>query len=154
MAVRKPYKYRRKGKPRLAMGVNRLPELTAEPADPVPLSGYVNGVRATNIEERFARALKKHGLRYRFQVRFATAVSLPDHERVVDFVVYHGLRYPVEVDGEYAHSTNAREAADAIREELLNEVFRWRSMPPLRRVKWWQLETQAQADAAVGELFS
>ena len=149
----KPYQYKMPSKGKLETDKNRLPEQTAEAADPTPLTGFVNGVRATNIEERFARALKKHGLRYRFQVEFRTAASLPGRERVVDFVVYHGLKYPVEVDGEFAHSTAAQETADRIREELLNEVFRWKCMPPLQRVKWWQLETQVQADAVVGELF-
>lgn len=149
----KPYQYKQPVNRKPRMAVNRLPRQTNPAADPKPLTGYVNGVKATNIEERFARALRRHGLRYRFQVEFRTAVSLPGRARVVDFVVYHGLRYPVEVDGEIAHSTGEQEAADRVREELLNEVFRWKCMPPMRRVKWWQLETQAQADAVVRDMF-
>jgi len=154
MSKRKPFQYKTPSKRTPRVDVNRLEPPTTETDDPRPLTGYVNGVKATDIEERFARALRKHGLRYRFQVRFETVQSLPGRARVVDFVVYHGLRYPVEVDGEIAHSTGAQEAADRLREELLNEVFRWRCMPPLQRVKWWQLETQGQADAVVRELFS
>lgn len=153
MAKLKPYQYKKSSKRTPSMDVNRLPVPTSETADAIPLTGYVNCLGATDIEERFARALRKHGLRYRFQVRFETAASLPGQARVVDFVICHGLRYPVEVDGEVAHRTSAQEAADRVREALLNEVFRWRGMPPLRRVKWWQLETQVLADAVVRELF-
>lgn len=153
MTAGKPYQYRHIKQPNALLAVNRLPAPTAQPDDPNPLTGYVNGIKATNIEERFARALRQRDLHFRFQVRFPTATSLPGHERIVDFVIYYGLRYPVEVDGEMSHSTSAQLGADAVREALLNEVFRWKGMPPLRRVKWWQLETQVMADAAVSRLF-
>lgn len=153
MKTKIPYRYKLPRRQPAPVAINRLPPPTIVPADPTPLTGYVNGVRATSIEERFARALRRRGLRFRFQVRFPTAASLPGHERVVDFVVYHGLRYPVEVDGEMTHSTSAQQGADAVREALLNEIFRWKGMLPLQRVKWWQLETQALADAAVEKLF-
>jgi hypothetical protein len=148
----KVYRYKavREGEERL--GLNRLPGI-GEVVDPQPLTGWVHGKRATDIEERFARGLRSMLLDFWFQVPFSTRLSVPGREKVVDFVVEKGFRYPVEVDGPMWHTISAEQGKDEVREILLNEVFRFLGYMPLQRVKWWQLESQAMADEVVRELF-
>lgn len=140
MALPRPYKYliRAVEKPER---LNRLPELTII-TDPVPLTRLVQGKRASDLEERLARALYKAEMNFEFQVWVWVQSGL----KRVDFVVHYGLLYPVEVDGVIGHRTGAQQGNDAVRETLLNEAFHRRGWTALRRVKWWQLENQAAAD--------
>jgi hypothetical protein len=148
----KEYKYKIPSRREERLDLNRLPRIK-EITDPKPLTSWVHGKQATDIEERFARGLMKVNLEFRFQVPFHTRVSLPGQERVVDFVVESGFQYPVEVDGPNWHANTAERARDEVREILLNEVFRSIGYMPLQRVKWWQLESQAMADRVVREIF-
>jgi hypothetical protein len=149
----KVYKYKVLPQRRERLQLNRVTRIKAE-ADEIPLTGWVHGKRATDIEERFARALMGIGLDFRFQVPVKTRVSLPGHERVVDFIVETGLTIPVEVDGPRGHNNSAQQAMDEVREMLLNEVFRWWGYSPLQRVPWWRLDTQEGAGTLVREIFS
>ena len=152
MGLIKVYKYKVPSPRRERLQMNRVARIKAE-ADEVPLTGWVHGKRATDIEERFARALMRMGLDFRFQVPVATRVSLPGHERIVDFIVETGLKIPVEVDGPRGHNNSAQQGMDEVREMLLNEVFRWWGYSPLERVPWWRLNTQEGARILVRELF-
>ena len=58
-----------------------------------------------------------------------------------------GVMQPVEVDGYIGHHTAAQQGNDQVRESLLNAEFRKRGIRLLRRVRWWQVETQEMADA-------
>ena len=131
----------------------RLQAPSAAKADPTPLTGLIKGKQATDIEERFGRALASLGLEFRFQVRFRTVDSLPGREKEVDFVVENGLSYPVDIDCKIGHYTAAQRGRDRIREVLLNEVFVRRGMALLQRIAWYQLETQEQAEYIVRRLF-
>ena len=146
------YKYKspREEKERLAL--NRLPGIQ-EVKDQKPLTGWVHGKRATDIEERFARGLTSMKLEFRFQVPFFTRLTILGHEKVVDFVVENGFLYPIEVDGPVWHTIGTERGKDDVREILLNEVFRSIGHMSLQRVAWWRLETQAMADEVVGEMF-
>ena len=144
------YKPPREEKERLTL--NRLPCIQ-EVKDQRPLTGWVHGKRATDIEERFARALMSMKFEFWFQVPFSTQFTIPGHEKVVDFIVENGFRYPIEVDGPVWHTIGAERGKDDVREILLNEVFRSIGYMPLQRVAWWRLESQAMADEVVRELF-
>ena len=125
-----------------------------EQADPIPLTGSLLGKRATDIEERFGRALLSVKLRFRFQVRFRTADHAPGRKKVVDFVVESkGIDHPVEIDGRIGHLTSAQQGKDAVREAMLNEVFVKRGLALLQRVSWTELETQEDADRTVRRMF-
>lgn len=132
--------------------VNRISQISPL-QDPIPLTGRVQGKQASDLEERFARALEKSRLAFTFQYQAGIYGGIPGQEKRVDFMVYSGLRCPVEIDGVIAHSTAAQQARDTIREILLNDTFRRRGILPIRRVKWWQLETQRMADQLVQEMF-
>ncbi|MEN8242168.1 MAG: hypothetical protein ABFS17_09630 [Chloroflexota bacterium] len=132
--------------------INRLAEISAI-KDPLPLSGLVHGRRASDLEERFARGLDSAGLAYRFQYRVKLEISLPGREKVIDFLVELGWRYPVEIDGVIAHRTAAQQGADRVREILLNDSLRRRGIFPIQRLRWWQLASQEMADRVVREMF-
>jgi len=137
---------------RAPSALNRLPEI-GPLKDPHPLTGRVQGQAASDLEERFARALSRTDLGYQFQVRVRTVGGVPGQEKRIDFIVEDGPGCPVEIDGPFAHHTAAQQGADLVREILLNEALRRRGMLPIRRVKWWQLETQALANRLVTEIF-
>lgn len=131
---------------------NRLAPISAV-KDSLPLSGRLQGKAATDLEERFGRALKRAGLAFTFQWRVAAHNTIPGNEKLVDFLVENGLRCPVEIDGEFAHHSAAQQGQDLVREILLNHTFIRRGIQPIRRVKWWQLASQELADQQVGEMF-
>ncbi|MBN2045438.1 MAG: hypothetical protein JW757_10495 [Anaerolineales bacterium] len=126
------------------------------PAEEEGLTLYVHGTTASDLEERFYRACKGAGMRdedISFQVEFSTVVSIPEEDKVVDFVIHQGRSYPVDIDGEIGHKTEAQKASDQVREVLLNEIFSRRGMALLQRVSWPELQTQELADAVVKRMF-
>jgi hypothetical protein len=149
----KQYVYKQKSRMAPRMNLDRLHTFT-EQADETPLTGYINGEKASDIEERVARALRLAKATFRFQVPFQTVTSLPGQKSLVDFVIQvGGFNYPLEVDGRIGHMTSTQQGKDAAREMVLNARFRELGLMPLSRLKWWQLGTQAQANAAVRQLF-
>jgi hypothetical protein len=146
------YEYLIPDRPQPPTTLNRL-EQTGIIKDPVPLTGCVQGKKASDIEERFARGLKRCGLQFVFQARVNMAGNIPGQEKLVDFIVEEGIRYPIEIDGPIAHRTAGQKGKDLIREILLNHTFLRRGIMPIRRVKWWQLETQTLANRLVSEMF-
>ena len=134
------------------MDVNRLGERPAV-KDPIPLTGKVKGKRASDLEERFARGLTAAGLEFTFQYQVKLESSLPGQEKVIDFLVDAGWRYPVEIDGVIAHRTAVQQGRDLLREILLNHSLHKWGILPIQRVKWWQLNAQEMADRAVRQMF-
>lgn len=112
------------------------------------LTGYVHGSKASDLEERLARALDKRGLDYAFQVSIYTAYSLPDEEKKVDFVIEG--RLPVEPLGFIGHFlTIGQRAKDRMRELQLNEAFERIGLMPLTSVHFSKLGSQERADEYV-----
>jgi hypothetical protein len=147
-----PFSYSIAENPQHDKEVHRLKENPAV-KDRLPLSGFVKGKRASDLEERFARGLSQAGLKFSFQNKISLDSSLPGQEKVIDFIVDLGWRYPVEIDGVIAHRTAAQQGKDLVREILLNHSLLRRGIFPIQRVKWWQLETQEMADRHVREMF-
>jgi len=151
--MEKSYRFKVRNRSRVDFNKSRL-KMLSERADPVPLAGVLQGKRASDIEERFGRALLSVKLSFRFQVHFAAANHVPGRKKVVDFVVEsQGMEHPVEIDGKIGHSTSAQQGRDAIRQVLLNEVFVKQGLALLQRVRWTELETQADADRTVRRMF-
>ena len=150
--ILKPYLYKRKSNRPPVANLDRLSPVSVA-ADPIPLTGYVNGVKASDLEERFARALRSRRITFEHQKLFNTAATLPGQEKNVDFIVHSGLAYPVEIDGEIGHKTGEQLGEDQIRETLLNEVFAQQGYQPMQRIKWWQMETQVDTDLIVRQMF-
>jgi hypothetical protein len=120
------------------------------PSDPIPLTGWIHGKEASDLEERFYRGVKNTGILdedIHFDVQVRVTSGMRKVEKKVDFMIDIGVIQPVEVDGYIGHSTAAQQGYDQVRESLLNAEFRKRGIRSLKRVKWWQLETQEMANA-------
>ena len=77
-----PYRYR-KSRP---LAKENLQRQTARTVDE-GLSGYVHGKTASDLEERFARALDKLDVNFIFEYEVETAYTVPGEEKLIDFVL-------------------------------------------------------------------
>ncbi len=146
----KIYTMRRRSKRKPRMRLNRLKR--SAPAE--NLSGWVNGMEASDIEERFSKALRRIRKDFNFRVNFRTAVSVPGEDKEIDFLVDRGGQFQaVEVDGEIGHKTSSQQGKDQLREILLNEALERQNILPIMRVPWWQLDTQDKANDFVLRTF-
>ena len=150
MSIPKPYLYKKPSKRRPRFNVNRLTQI-ASVSDPVALTGFVNGVQASDLEERLARGLRKSDREFSFQI--SVPVEGSADEKLVDFIVRDGLIYPVEVYGYIGHHSSAQKGADEVREARLNETFMVMSMQPLQVAEYWELDSQELADRKAMEMF-
>lgn len=118
------------------------------------LDKEVQGMPASDLEERFSNALEKNARvhNYEFRVPYIAGRSMLG-EVELDFAVYAPLLYPVQIDGEVGHSSAEQVAHDALNDALLNEKLKGIAAAPVVRIKWHQLETQADADQLVEEMF-
>ena len=140
----KQYKYKLKPRPP-KMPLNRLAGASSDER----LTGYVLGKEASDLEERFARALYNKGKDFDFQRDFMTAYSIPGQEKEVDFVVYNGQPQPIEIDGTYAHKSAEQKANDMTRDAILNEELSKHGYLPIIRIPGDELETQEDTTAVV-----
>jgi hypothetical protein len=146
--MEKPYQYKIPSKQDPDLNLDRLKNLN-NPTDPIPLTGWIHGEEASDLEERFYRGVKNAGIddediHYNVPVRVTSGMR--QEEKRVDFMIDLGVMQPVEVDGYIGHHTSAQQGYDQVRETLLNAEFRKRGIHSLKRVKWWQVETQEMAD--------
>ena len=129
--------------------MNRIQKLSDDVEE---LSGEVDGVPASDIEERFARALIKAGLPFEFRKPVLAPRNMPGSYEI-DFLVYKdGLEYPVQIDGEYAHKSAEQRAKDQLKDMVLNNAKRG-EFEPVTRVEYTKLDTQEVADNTVEEMF-
>ena len=114
------------------------------------LTGTVLGKDASDLEERFARALNTYGVDFVFQFFVETAHSLPYQEKQVDFVVYSGQPEPVEIDGLWVHKTQAQREYDRERDAQVDEALAPHGFAPLRRIRDADAALLATQDGANG----
>jgi hypothetical protein len=114
----------------------------------------VQGQRASDIEERFARALEsdRRVEGYIFQPSFIEGRNMPGEIRP-DFLVYTMFRWPVQIDGDYFHKTAAQRAEDKEKDARLNEFLRGSGYMPVERVPGSELQTMEQAKETVRRMF-
>ncbi len=146
--IPKPYRFKKPRPP--------IPQRFVAPRsqDPIEnLSGFVYGIAASDLEERWARALAAKGIDFSFQYEVLTAYGVPGQENVVDFIVWSGLPYPIEIDGGFSHKTAAQKEEDRVRDALVDESLKREGCQPVRRVDGKFLETQEGADQMVQEMF-
>jgi len=140
----KQYKYKLRSRPP-KMPLNRLAGVSNDER----LTGYVKGKEASDLEERFARALANTGKDFDFQQEFMTPHSIPGQEKEVDFVVYDGQPQPIEIDGTYAHKSGEQKANDVVRDAILNDELGKRGYLPIIRIPGTELGTQENTTAIV-----
>lgn len=144
----KPFRYRLRPKPP-KQKLNRLQGF----AEQERLTGFIHGQEASTLEERFARALDRRGLRFIFQQRIDTPYQIPGQESELDFVVEEYGTHPIEVDGLWIHKGAAQKAKDELRDAILDDILGKQGWLPIVRVPGNELETQERANEVVGALF-
>ena len=163
MTTPKPFKYRTR--PIAPPDVNRGRSVQRNPANEEYLTGFIGDQKASDLEERFARALDKLGAQYSFRVTVTqllsgrrTLVARPGREtgdvEIDHLATYNGRTVPVFIDGQISHYMapwmldRDKEKADIVTK--FGRGFGW--MPAVR-IPFWQLTTQAMADRKALEVF-
>lgn len=133
------------------------------------LSGQVQGKKASDIEERFARALDQGDNvdGYRFQISFFAGMNIQGEYRLDFMVESGGMEYAINPDGEYAHKSAEQKARDQFQDERLSERLKGElAVPPahwpslglringlVTRIPGELLADQTMADQLVQEMF-
>ncbi len=148
------YKYKLDPRPREEVwGRYRM----SEPATDEGLTGIVKGRKASSLEERFARALRKapHVDDWWFDVFVETQFQIPGQFNRVDFFVWiGGVMHPIEIDGGWVHKSAEQKNHDLERDAVLDVVLKQRYSPvvPIERIPGYKCETQESADQIVREM--
>ena len=128
-----------------------------EPATDEGLTGIVKGRKASALEERFARALRKASQidNWWFDVFVETEFQIPGQFNRVDFFVWvSGVLNPIEIDGDWVHKSAEQKNKDLERDAVLDVVLMKRYSPvvPIVRIPGYKCETQESADQVVREM--
>jgi len=154
----KPYKYKKPRKVATPKVINRV-QVEGEDEG---LTGFVQEQEASDIEERYARALNKNKNVQRFSFRehyFGPARNTPGAKEVDFMVMAGGTWWPNQIDGEIGHKSAAQKSNDRISDAVLNQYFAQYGINPVKRipdgVKYLMdaLDTQESADSIVEELY-
>lgn len=144
----KPYKYKRLSK-RKPVDVQTLPLPTKTEEG---LTGWVNGLRASDLEERLARAFRKKQLKFVF--KFDTLVPGDVFEKEIDYVVNNWpVIKAIEVYGPFSHEGQANIERDLLRASELNPVLISQGIEPIEVVWYYDIQTSEDAEIKVQELF-
>lgn len=157
----KAFKYRQPANP----PKQRLNRATGE-REIERLDRAVQGKRASDIEERFARGLDANPRveSYEFIVHNITGANLPG-EAQLDFMVSSGgQQFAVQIDGQFAHKSAEQKNNDAVQDARLSEAIKDEVSEPfpvpgvpanglVARVPGYLLENQDAADSLVQEMF-
>ena len=124
------------------------------PKEDEGLTGFVLGFKASDIEERFARALYKNKRvdSFEFQIQHYAGKNIPGEIRL-DFMVHSGFDYPIMIDGEYAHKSADAKAHDQVQRERLDMILMGTGALPTQGIDGTKLQTQEEADALVRRMF-
>ena len=123
--------------------------------DDPPLTGFVSGYKASDIEERFARACRNNKIEFKFKVRIPVLANLIGDKKEIDFIVMLTVPQTVDVDGEFSHKTVEQVGQDQLRDALLsNELIKYNFQVPHLRVSWVGLIDQITADRTVRNIVS
>jgi hypothetical protein len=118
------------------------------------LTGYVLGQPASDLEERFAIALREAGYDFIFQYEVHSAYTLPNEGKIIDFIVYDGgTPYPVEIGSWFVHGTPSQQEIDRSRDQILNEILRSQGFQEIIRLEFDHPENLDDAREIVRRLF-
>lgn len=118
--------------------------------DEESLSGIVQNKDASDLEERYAKALSKdkEAVRgYSFNPSYVAGRNMPGEIRL-DFMVYlnTGFAQPTQIDSRFAHRTAEQKSEDRAKDAILNDYLRGVGALPVIRVDGNDLQTQEDAD--------
>lgn len=145
----KAFRYKGEAAPDKGTALNR----PRGQVDPELLTRVVQGQKASDLEERFARGLDRNPnvYGYEFQPSYVTGRNLPGELRP-DFIVYEPIMQPVQIDGEFSHKTAEQHASDAVKDALLDEVLKGSGALPSVRIPGYKLQTASDVDEVMREL--
>ena len=155
MTLPAPYQYKKRREPARPRVANRV----RIPALQEGLTGFVKGLDASDIEERFAKALDKLGLEYSFRDHYFGPARNTPGAIEVDFMVHSGNWQPVQIDGEIAHKTVGQRSEDRRKDQRLNNYFSRHGINHVIRIPdgvrhtFTALDTQESTDTIVRGLF-
>jgi len=125
------------------------------------LTGIVQEKKASDIEERFAKALSKEGISYTFQKSYLAPRNTAGNY-MLDFLVEGATKpLPVAIDGEFAHRTAEQKGKDAYKDNIFNTKNSYRFQKVIRvsfdgkldgKYVLPGLQTQDKADESAKEL--
>jgi len=120
------------------------------------LTGWVLGKEASDLEERFYRAGKADGRTRRLVFRrIFGAPSRSMYGAIeLDFLVWAGSMYAVQIDAERFHQTAAAINRDSRQDERLVLILRYYNIDRIHRIQGKHLQTQAKAQATWEQLLS
>lgn len=147
----KPFKYKipRAKRPPVSMGAKRPPK------EPELLTGFVQDKPASDIEERYAKALAKNPrvMYYNFRTPLMAPTGFPGSIDL-DFLVFTGVYYPIQIDGQYAHKSATQRERDRLNDAMLDDYLgRTMDARPVERIPFYKLEDQEMTDRLVAESF-
>lgn len=144
----RPYQYKTPRRPQEG-NVNRMPRVS----ETETLSKMVQGQPASDIEERFARALSRRQYAYAFRQVINVPFQIPGQKNEVDFIVFEQGTWPIEIDGEFTHKTSEQRAHDSTRDAILDEHLGQWGWQRIQRIPGEDLEDQEMANRKVDEIF-
>ena len=138
----KPFQYKIPRSPARTTNVDRLTD-----SDPIEtFTRELQGMKASDIEERSARSLDRRNISYDFRQAYIAPRNVQG-EVELDFMVYIGnVMQPVQVDGEFSHFTQQQKQEDRVKDAILNERLRRDGAYPVIRIPQRHLEYQEQSD--------
>lgn len=157
-----PYLYRTRP---VAPPENNYGQTVSRTGDQEQLTGQINGMKASDLEERVYKALNKLEIPSEFRVRI-TSEALGDQrlthqfanvrgETEIDFLCDHnGRTTPIFVDGQIAHFMTPYQADhDKLKADVTDtfgKQFGWREAV---RLPFWKLIDQEMTDRTVRDIF-
>ena len=145
----RPFKYKTGRRP-TAWPVNRIRGKSEDER----LEGFVRGKEASELEERFARALDGHKMRYVFQEIINTPYQVPGQKNEIDFIVDEFGTHPIEIDGTWIHKSPSQKSEDALRDAIIDDITSKWGWERIVRIPGNELESQDQANKVAEELFT
>ena len=130
------------------------------------LTGMVDGMKASDLEERVARALDKLETPYEFRARITSEAfgqrRLTNQfanvrgEVEIDFLAdRNGRVYPIFVDGQISHYLTAWQAdADKVKTNVANEFGQRFGWSEAIRIPFWKLMNQDATDETIRDLIA
>ncbi len=158
----KPYKYRIRpvAPPEAEYGqtVNRV-------GDQEQLTGQINGMKASDLEERVYNSLNKLEIPSEFRVRITSEFLGQQRlthkfdnirgETEIDFLCDHlGRTVPIFVDGQIGHFFTAYQADhDKQKVEVTDEFGKQQGWKESIRIPFWKLLDQDMTDRTIRDIF-
>ena len=141
----KPYKYKKRRRAFKVVQPALAPKEELE-----PLTGFVQGKQASDLEERFARALAKFGYQFVYSYFVPLPYEVAGEENQIDFIVFDGgIPYAVEVGAAFFHADSSQRMEEMVRDQILNDVLRTQGIQPIVRLPWNEPSTMEKANEMV-----